>query len=256
MLTPAEVRRLRSLREKRHREALGLFAVEGERTVRELLAAGYPFVEVYATDPAALPGPGGGAPRPEARAITREEMARLSHFPTPSGVFAVARLRREPLPAGALDRGLTLALDGVQDPGNVGTILRIADWYGIDRVLLGPDCADVHSPKVVQSSMGSFGRLPIHAADLAAALADVRVPVIGCDLAGGDVHRFAAPRDAVVVIGSEGRGLSAPVAARLTLRLTIPRYGGGESLNAAVAAAVVCDNLRRTGPPGAGPSPA
>jgi TrmH family RNA methyltransferase len=238
MLTPAEVRRLRSLRDKQHREELGLFAVEGDKAVREMVAAGFPFVEIYAT------AEWTGA---STRRIGAAEMARLSHFPAPSPVFAVGVLRREPLPPGALDRGLTLALDGVQDPGNVGTILRLADWYAIDRVLLGADCADLFSPKVVQASMGSFARVRAHAGELAPALAAARVPVLGCDLTGSDVHQLPPPRDAVIVIGSEGRGLSAPVAALVTQRLTIPRYGRAESLNAAVAAAVVCDNLRRAG---------
>jgi TrmH family RNA methyltransferase len=172
-------------------------------------------------------------------------MARLSHFPTASAVLAVGRIRREALPEGALDRGLTLALDGVQDPGNVGTLLRIADWYNLDRVVLGENCADLYSPKVVQASMASFARLAVHAADLPAALASARVPVLGCDLEGEHVHGLEALRDAVIVIGSEGRGLSPAVRDRVSRRITIPRYGRAESLNAAVAAAVVCDNLRR-----------
>jgi RNA methyltransferase, TrmH family len=236
MLTPAEVRRLRSLREKKQREALELFAVEGEKAVRELLAANFPFVGIYAT--AAWSGDG-------ARRVSDGEMARISHFPAPSSVFAVGRLRREPLPPGALERGLTLALDGVQDPGNVGTILRVADWYAIDRVLLGPDCADLYSPKVVQASMGSFARVSAHVADLASALAGVRAPVLGCDLSGADVRGLPPQRNAVIVIGGEGRGLSDAVARSVTLRVTIPSNGRAESLNAAVAAAVVCDNLRR-----------
>jgi TrmH family RNA methyltransferase len=236
MLTQAEVRRLRSLRDKKDREALELFAVEGEKAVRELVAARFPFVEVYAT-----PAWTGASTHP----VGEAEMARISHFPTPSCVFAVGGLHRVPLPAGGLDHGLTLALDGVQDPGNVGTILRIADWFGIDRVLLGADCADLFSSKVIHASMGSFARVPVHAADLAAALGAARVPILGCDLAGADVHTLAPTPDAVIVIGSEGRGLSPAVAARVTRRLTIPNYGGAESLNAAVAAAVVCDNLKR-----------
>jgi TrmH family RNA methyltransferase len=172
-------------------------------------------------------------------------MAKLSHFPTPASVLAIGRIRCAPLAAGSLDRGLTLALDRVQDPGNVGTLLRIADWYGLDRVVLSPDCADLHSAKVLQASMGSFARLPVHVADLGAALAGTRAPIIGCDLAGEDVHTLAALRHAVLVIGSEGRGLTPPVRDRISRRVTIPRYGQAESLNAAVAAAVICDNLRR-----------
>ncbi len=236
MLSSAELRGLRSLRDKKHREELGLFVLEGEKAVRDALAVPFAFEQIYGTE--AWTGE-------RTQFVTPEEMARLSHFPTPSSVFAVGRVTRPPLPAGALERGLSLALDGVQDPGNVGTLLRIADWYGLDRVLLSPDCADLFSAKVLQASMGSFARIPVHTADLGAALAGLAAPVLGCELEGDDIHGLPALRDGVIVIGSEGRGLSPAVAARVTRRVTIPRFGGAESLNAAVAAAVICDNLRR-----------
>ena len=246
MLTQATLRRLRSLRERKHRDALGLFAVEGTKIVGELLAAGFRFEEIYAAPDWT------GVRTIE---VTPAEMAKASHFPTPSPVLAVGRIRREPLPPGALDHGLTLALDGVQDPGNVGTLLRIADWYAIDRVLLSPECADPYSQKVIQASMGSFARVQAHTTDLADALAAVRVPILGCTLEGTDIHSLPPASDSVVVIGSEGRGLSAPVRAKLTATITIPRYGQTESLNAAVAGAIICDNLRRSNSPPPRPGP-
>jgi RNA methyltransferase, TrmH family len=235
-MTRAEIHLLRSLRDKSHREELGLYAVEGEKIVAELIAAGHPFEKIYATD--AWKGK-------RTHEIGAPDMARASHFPTPSSVLAVGRIRREALAPGGLDRGLTLALDGVQDPGNVGTILRIADWFGFDRVVLSPGCADLHSQKVIQASMGSFARVRTFVAELGVALAGVKAPVIGCELAGRDVHALPALRDAVVVIGSEGRGLSDEARSRLSYSVTIPRAGAAESLNAAVAAAIVCDNIRR-----------
>ena len=235
-LTKAEITRLRSLQEKKHREELGLFVIEGEKVVAELLAAKFPLLDIYAT-PAWT-----GARTVD---VTAAEMDRLSHYPTPSSVLAVGKITRSPLAAGALDRGLTLVLDGIQDPGNVGTLLRIADWFGLDRVLLSPDCADLFAQKVINASMGSFARVKTHTAALPEALTGLKVPVLGCDLQGDDVHTLKPLRDAVIVVGSEGRGLSAAVAARLTGRITIPKFGGAESLNAAVAAAIVCDNLRR-----------
>lgn len=244
-LTKAEIARLRSLQDKKHREALGLFVVEGEKVVGELLAAEFPFAEIYATQEWDHAAKRRGAESAPCQVVTAAEMARLSHFPTPSPVLAVGRIARRPLAAGALDRGLTLALDGIQDPGNVGTLLRIADWFAFDRVVLSPDCADLFSQKVINASMGSFARVAVHTAPLAEALAGVAVPVLGCDLAGDDVHALGPLRDAVVVVGSEGRGLTPAVAARVTRRVTIPKIGGAESLNAAVAAAIVCDNLRR-----------
>jgi len=235
----AELQLLRSLRDKKHREELGLYAVEGEKIVAELLVAGHPFEKIYATD--AWAGQ-------RTHSIGEPDMARASHFPTPSPVFAVGRIRRVALAPGELDQGLTLALDGVQDPGNVGTILRIADWFGIDRVVLSPGCADLHSQKVIQASMGSFARVRAIEADLGAVLAGIRAPVIGCALEGRDVHALPALVDAVIIIGSEGRGLSDEAKKYLAYTVTIPRKGAAESLNAAVAAAVVCDNLRRMAP--------
>ncbi len=259
MLTRAELQRLRSLREKKHREALGCFVIEGEKVVAELLGAGFPLLELYATadwldDAVHLVGrarsnpPGKGALR--ITVVSPEEMARASHFPTPSRVLAVGPVVRKPLVPGELARGLTLALDGVQDAGNVGTLLRIADWFALDRLLLSPDCADLFHQKVVNASMGSFARVPVYTADLSQVLAEAAElspapALLGCDLEGEDVHTLAGLRDAVVVIGSEGRGLSPAVAACLTRRITIPRYGQAESLNAAVAAGIVCAQLRR-----------
>jgi TrmH family RNA methyltransferase len=238
-LTKAELTRLRDLRDKKHREAAGLFVIEGPKVVGELLAAKFPFAEIYAT--AEWTGPRDA----RVREVTADEMARASHFPTPSAVLAVGPITRPALAAGALDRGLTLALDGIQDPGNVGTLLRVADWFALDRVLLSPDCADLFSQKVINASMGSFARVTVHTAPLAEMLAGTKVPVLGCDLAGYDVHTLRPERDAVIVVGSEGRGLSPAVSALVTKRVTIPRFGGAESLNAAIAAAIVCDNLRR-----------
>jgi RNA methyltransferase, TrmH family len=261
-MTKAEFQRLRSLREKKSREALGLFVIEGEKVVAELRAAHFPFVEIYATDawadehgdrmrpPHSDAGAETARPPPTVIRITEAEMARASHFPTPSPVLAVGRISRPPLEPGALARGLTLALDGVQDAGNVGTLLRIADWFAFDRVVLSPDCADLFHQKVINASMGSFSRVRTHTADLPAALADVRASapataILGCSLEGDDVHALPPLRDAIVVIGSEGRGLSPAVADCLTRRVTIPRYGQAESLNAAIAAAIVCDHVRR-----------
>lgn len=244
MPTNAELRHLRRLHEERYRRDAGLFLVEGDKSVREFLKSGRFDLTFYALESwvgAADPG--------KIVRVTPEEMIRISHFPSPPEVIAVGRVAIDALQPGALDRGLTLALDTVQDPGNVGTILRTADWFGVDRVVLGDGCADPFSQKVVNASKGSLARVRVHRADLAAALAGVRAPVFGCDLAGEDIHTLEAPRDAVIVIGSEGRGLSDAVRARVTRFVTIPVRGSAESLNAALAVAVICDNWRRiTGP--------
>ncbi len=239
-LTKACIQHLRSLRQKKFREESGQFVVEGTKVVGELLAAGHGFAELYAT--AAWAPPAGVATA--LTSVTPAEMERISHFPTPSPVLAVGRIARATLAPGEVSRGFTLALDGIQDPGNVGTLLRIADWFGLDRVLLSPDCADLFSQKVINASMGSFARMRVVTAELAPMLAAATVPVLGCDLDGVSLRELTPPPAAVIVIGSEGRGLSPAVAATLSRRITIPRRGGAESLNAAVAAGIVCAHLR------------
>jgi TrmH family RNA methyltransferase len=250
VLTKADLHRLRSLRDKKHREALGLFVIEGEKVVAELLTSQFPLVEVYATPTWIRSNVRRFQASLKPIEISDADMARASHFPTPSSVLAVGRIQRRPLTPEALRPGLTLMLDGVQDAGNVGTLLRIADWFAFDRVALSPDCADVFNQKVINSSMGSFARMPVVTGELAPALRELRraapqFPILGCDLEGDDVHTLPALPDAVVIVGSEGRGLSPAVAQHVTRRVTIPRFGQAESLNAGVAAAIVCDNLRR-----------
>jgi len=248
MINKSHITRLRSLQEKRNREALGLFVVEGEKVVVELLKnSAYAPIELYLTED----GPSAIRAHPLAQVITAEQMQRISHFPTPSTTYAVIPQQRLSIDITDLRRGRTLALDGVQDAGNVGTLIRIADWFGFDRVLLSPDCADLFSQKVINASMGSFTHLAVHTHPLAPTLrevvsgAKIHPEILGCDLAGEDVHTVGPMTDVVIVIGSEGRGLSKEVRECVTRFVTIPRFGQAESLNAATAAAIVCDQMRR-----------
>lgn len=245
MLPLAEIKRLQRLRDQElARRAEGVFLVEGEKAVREFVRENRFAIQLFTTAP--FPDAG----RAEVVTITPLEMARVTHLPSPSTALAVIRRLDEPAPEPAvLARGYVLALDRVQDPGNVGTLVRIADWYGFSAVLLGEGCADPYFQKVVNASKGSLARLPAHRVDLPALLAALPAgtPVLGCDLDGANVHTLAVPPAAVVVIGNEGRGLSPDVAARVTQKITIPGFGAAESLNAAVAGAIVCDNLRRAG---------
>jgi TrmH family RNA methyltransferase len=237
-LTKAEITKLRGLRNKKNREAAQAFVVEGPKVVAELVAAGHVFDSVYATaewvQQEAVP----------TEVIDKIVMAKISHFPTPSSVLAVGKIERSQLATDEIDDGFTLALDGIQDPGNVGTMLRIADWFGFDRVLLSPNCADLFSQKVINASMGSFARMRVITTDLNTALGKTSAPVLGCDLEGLPLRDVSTPAAAVLVIGSEGRGISSDITPLLTQRVTIPRHGEAESLNAAIAAGIVSAHLR------------
>ena len=232
-----ELRQVRSLAQKKFRDESGLFVVEGEKMVSEALASGFEVVSVYRRDE-----------------IGEEAMARLSMLSSPSPVLAVVR---QPAPAAFQpSKGLFLALDGIRDPGNLGTILRVADWFGIDGVVASPDTVELYNPKVVQATMGAIFRVPFHRMDIAELCRKVVTGgghVYGTFLNGENMYSKAldcgleAP--SVIVIGNESNGISPAVAACVSDRLFIPPYPaddpGSESLNAAIATAITVAEFRR-----------
>ena len=231
MLTNAEMKSIRSLREKKFRDELGLFTVEGEKSVAEALASSFEVVRVL-----------------RAEDIGASAMERISQCATPSPVLAVVRMPKEDMPA-ELPGGLALALDSVRDPGNFGTILRIADWFGVSRVFASPDSVETFNPKTVQASMGSVFRVKVSRCDIAALCTEFSSAgrrVYGTVLDGENIYSAQLTADGLVVMGNESNGISAEVARRLDSRLRIPSFGGGaESLNVAVATAVTLSEFRR-----------
>ena len=231
MLTNAEIKSIRSLREKKFRDELGLFTVEGEKSVAEALASSFEVVRVL-----------------RAEDIGASAMERISQCATPSPVLAVVRMPKEDMPA-ELPGGLALALDSVRDPGNFGTILRIADWFGVSQVFASPDSVETFNPKTVQASMGSVFRVRVSRCDIAALCAEFSSAgrrVYGTVLDGENIYSAQLAADGLVVMGNESNGISAEVARRLDSRLRIPSFGGGaESLNVAVATAVTLSEFRR-----------
>jgi trmH family RNA methyltransferase len=186
--------------------------------------------------------------------VTAEELARVSLQRAPQGVLAVFE-KPQPVAAQSLlpvaGRSLCLALDGVQDPGNVGTIVRIADWWGIEHVICSHDTADVFAPKTVQSTMGALGRVGVHYTDLPAWLDELPAgtPVYGTLLDGDNLYDSELTPHGIIVMGNEGNGLSSAVRERVSHRLLIPSFPPdrptSESLNVAVATAVTCAEFRR-----------
>ena len=230
-ITQAEIKRIRSLREKKFRDAYGLFVVEGEKMVQEALRSGFRVEGVWRREE-----------------IGDAAMERISQLSSPSPVLAVVA-RPEPAADGPVG-GLCLALDGIRDPGNLGTILRIADWFGVETVYLSSDCVEPFNPKVIQASMGSIFRVRFETVDLPALARRFReagLPVYGTFLDGKDLYREALRPEGLVVMGNEANGIRPAVAAEVDARLTIPAFGrsGAESLNVAAATAVTLSEFRR-----------
>ncbi|WP_375416090.1 RNA methyltransferase [uncultured Hymenobacter sp.] len=250
MVSKAVAKYVQALHHKKYRQRYGAFLVEGGKSVRELLSSGLA-VEHLLVSPefAAQLGPLPPAAPPPVLA-SESELTQLSTLSTNLTALAVARRPPElPLPPTLTQTRLVLALDAVADPGNLGTLLRLADWYGLPGVVLGAGCADAFGPKTVAASMGSFARVPVWERELADWLASLppAAPVYGADLQGDNVHRLDLRPAGVLVMGSESHGLTPAVAARLSRRLHIPRApgGGAESLNVAISAGILLDNFFR-----------
>jgi TrmH family RNA methyltransferase len=187
------------------------------------------------------------------QAVTLQEMSRITALASPGPVLAVVQIPRRDVSEISIQDNLTLVLDGIQDPGNLGTIIRVADWFRIRQVVCSEDCVDVFNPKVVQATMGSIVRVPVYYARLDSFLD--RYPeewVYGMYLEGEDLYRAPLTPGGIIVIGSEARGISAPLESRIRRKITIPPGGRtastgshAESLNAAVAAALVCSEFNR-----------
>lgn len=241
-----EIKRVRSLSDKKFRDRYGLFCVEGEKIVDEALRSGFDVETVYRKDE-----------------IGEEQMGRISSLSSPSPVLAVVRkpqdinLSSDAALSDALGQsGLYLALDSIRDPGNLGTILRVADWFGIDAVFAAPDTVDVFNPKVVQATMGAIFRVKFHYAEIPAlcrAAVSAGGNVYGTFLDGSDMYEKqlnpGKESPSVIVIGNESNGISNEVAGLVSDRLYIPPYPkndtGSESLNAAVATAITVAEFRR-----------
>lgn len=244
MITKAEIQLVRSLADKRNRDREGLFVAEGEKLVGELRSSYLRIRKIYALD-GALTGP-------DTTPVSEKEMERLSLLKTPNRALALVEIPRYRLTAGDLDRRLTLALDEVQNPGNLGTIIRLADWFGIRDVVCSPDSADCFNPKVVQATMGAILRVRVHYVGLEPFLHEARqagIPVYGTFLEGEEIYASDLTPHGILLMGNEGRGVSEACARHVNRKLFIPPYPADrhatESLNVAMATGIVCAEFRR-----------
>lgn len=249
MLTKPQVKYIQSLNEKKHRNEVGVFVAEGPKIINELLAAGtVEPVLLYATaqwlqlnqavnDNLILV---------ERHEVTFSELERLSFFSMPNQVLGVFRQPVFAANSGLKDN-IVLLLDGIQDPGNLGTIIRIADWFGVNLVVAGMDCADTFNPKVVQATMGSIARVPVVHEDLATFIRENNSsPLYAASLAGTPLHEFRKIKEGMLLIGNESRGIKDDLMALAHHRITISGRGHAESLNAAVAAGIILSHIVAT----------
>lgn len=244
MISKAKVSFIKSLQVKKYRLAEQCFLVQGAKAVNEVLASDYT-VELLVGTASFLQGASQARKAKEVSEATESELTALGSVETNSSALAVVRMKPPSRPVIPKDN-FTLVLDDIRDPGNLGTIIRTADWYGIATILASDETADWYNPKVINATMGSFLRVEVHYGSLDEWLAAADLPVYGTFLDGQDVHTINFGKGGLIVIGNESRGISPEVEKRVTQRITIPRIGKAESLNASVATAIVLDNLRRS----------
>ncbi len=238
MLSKNEVKYIQSLCQKKQRTAERLFLAEGVKLAGELLEAGYPIKNIYALEEWEAPVTNIPITR-----IAPFELEKISVLQTPNQVLLIAE-QQEPAGEPKLKNHFTLILDGIQDPGNLGTIIRIADWFGIHQIIASKDTAELYNPKVIQSTMGSFLRVKIWYRDLEPILVQKEVPVYGALLNGASMYATASPKEGILVIGNESKGIRETILPFINHAITIPRIGKAESLNAAVATGILLSQLR------------
>jgi len=241
MLTKASAKFIKSLQLKKYRKQENLFLVEGTKSVLEVLESRYEVHELLATSEfidhnlSAFTG--------KMTEASKKELAKLGTFNTNDGALAV--VKQLPNSKFEVKGELAIALDDINDPGNLGTILRIADWYGIRKVIASENTVDLYNPKVIAASKGSFTRIDVFYTPLQAFLHSQDELSFGAMMNGDNIHSMDLPKTGIIVLGNEANGISPEVSEILDHRITIPRFGTAESLNVAMATAIICDNFKR-----------
>lgn len=233
-ITKEHIKRLRKLHRKKYRLAERKFTVERWKNIRAFLENGWQPVEIWAVRPPSFDLPEGV----EWKSLSMEALGRISALQHPYDALAVFHM---PTAGSWPESGMVLALDGIADPGNLGTIIRSADWFGVRHIVCSTGTADAYNPKTVQAAMGSLARVHLHYTDLTEFLSGTTAQAVGSDMAGENVYRFAWPENTVLVMGNEGHGLSPEVRQRLDSYVSIPKdqSAAAESLNVATATAIL-----------------
>ena len=242
MLSKNQLKLVRSLELKKNRKKEGLFVAEGPKVVGDLLRAGFVPHSIFMVQGSGFKVQGSSF------LITDDELRKLSFLQHPQEVLAVFEIPQSQKPT-ANSQQLTIALDDIQDPGNLGTIIRIADWFGISTIYCSEDTADCYNPKVVQATMGSLAHVDLVYTDLEALLRQYDGPIYGTLLDGQNIYQQELSNEGIIVMGNEGNGISPAIRQLVTHKLLIPNYNPSsetaESLNVAIATAITCAEFRR-----------
>ena len=238
MLSKNQVKLIQKLHQKKYRNELNLFIVEGKKSINEFLQVGYTPQLLIATEAFTT-----NVPQHLITPVSKDELRKVSTLQNPDEGLAVFE---QPKHKGILQEGVIVALDNVQDPGNLGTIIRLCDWFGVETLLCNTQTVDCYNPKVVQASMGSLTRVAVHYLDLAAFLTTTALPVYTMDLEGENLYTATFPKDCILILGNEANGISAEVRALSNEVITIPRFSKHqrtESLNVAMAGAIILSEV-------------
>lgn len=238
MLTAHKIKILQSLDQKKFRQKYNLFLVEGNKTIKEIPSSGYRIKEIFSVNSDSL--------SVESSLITKispSELKKISFLQHPKDSVAVCELKEERVVENNLAQ---LVLDGIQDPGNLGTIIRLADWFGIPQIICSEDTVDLYNPKVIQASMGSFLRVNLVYQNLENFLHESDAAIIGTDMDGVSFYDYPFPTQFNLVLGNEGNGIRPEIEKLLTDKITIPRFGKSqatESLNVSMAAGIILGQI-------------
>jgi TrmH family RNA methyltransferase len=239
MLVKSQLKLIRSLQQKKYRNQHGLFFVEGKKTVEELLVSNLEPYKIYCSDAEAFEVSEGIVER-----VTSAELKQMSCLKNPPGVLGVFSFKKK----SEIDfSDWMLALDDVRDPGNLGTIIRLCDWFGITTIICSKNTVDCYNPKVLQATMGSIARVNIHYTDLSDLLQEATIPIYGAFMNGASVYKANLPEKGILVMGNEGKGISKEIGELISQEISIPQFGNKttESLNVATATAILLNEVRR-----------
>ncbi len=244
MLSKSQISFIKSLHHKKYRKELGLFLVEGLKSITEFLDSEYNIQSIYCLN-TEIPKLPKISQKQKVFEISREELENISVLQTPQEALAIVEIPKFDGSVLDFEKKITLVLDGIQDPGNLGTIIRTADWYGFNEIICSNHTVEAYNPKVVQATMGSLARVKIIYTNLLHFLKEQKVPKLGTLLNGENIYQTNWPAEGFLILGSEGNGISEEIVELIDHSITIPGAGNTESLNVAIAAAICCSEIKR-----------